>query len=509
MKRKIINSTIVIIIDLFTLLLSFILIDLFKPLDLVSYIPDYFRPFGLLLIIRILILLNNQKKIQFAKDNELGWLVIKVNFVSISVFAIIAYAFSAFTSRIVIFGTVGLSFVVELIYVFILNIIYKIQVYDEDYLQDNISRDITKKVPEEEDYHFADIFENDSTKVLHEIIAEETGESAYRFIRSKVNIASPETIIVSTITRFNILNQTAEHYKAIVNLKITNDIRYINKFFETVNDKLHNGGAFIGCSETNIQRRNRIYRQYPYGLKHLIFFADFIFQRVCPKLPGIKKIYFFITNGRRRPISKAEILGRLVSCGFEILSYKESDNLLFFHTRKIREPYYDDNPSYGPILKIKKIGKGGSLLNIYKIRTMHPYSEYLQEYVYKENDLQQGGKFKNDFRISPSGKILRKFWLDELPMLINYLKGDIKLFGVRPLSRHYFSLYPEDFQKIRINYKPGLVPPYYCDLPKSFPEIIESEKRYLQKFDKHPFITDFKYFFKAVFNILFKKVRSK
>src|ERR1035438_3541253 len=127
MKRKIINSTIVILIDLFTLLFSFILIDLLKPLNLSSYIPDYLSPFGLLLIIRILILLNNQRKIQFAKNNELNWLVIKVNFVSLAVFAVIVFAFSTFTSRLVIFGTVGLSFIIELIYVFVFNIINKIR----------------------------------------------------------------------------------------------------------------------------------------------------------------------------------------------------------------------------------------------------------------------------------------------------------------------------------------------------------------------------------------------
>lgn len=103
---------------------------------------------------------------------------------------------------------------------------------------------------------------------------------------------------------------------------------------------------------------------------------------------------------------------------------------------------------------------------------------------------------------------LRKFWLDELPMLYNFLKGDVKLVGVRPLSQHYFSLYPEDFQKKRINYKPGLIPPFYSDLPKTLEDIIESEKLYLQKYDKKPFITDLKYFFKAVFNIILKKVHS-
>ena len=129
--------------------------------------------------------------------------------------------------------------------------------------------------------------------------------------------------------------------------------------------------------------------------------------------------------------------------------------------------------------------------------------------MYNENNLASGGKIRNDIRVTTIGKFLRRSWLDELPMIYNLLKGDIKVFGVRPLSQHYFSLYPEDFQKIRLKHKPGLIPPFYSDLPKTLEEIIESEKKYLIRYEKHPFFTDIIYFFHAVYNILFKRVRSK
>jgi hypothetical protein len=45
---------------------------------------------------------------------------------------------------------------------------------------------------------------------------------------------------------------------------------------------------------------------------------------------------------------------------------------------------------------------------------MHPYSEYLQEYIYENNKLQQGGKFNNDFCVTTLGRIMRKTWIDEL-----------------------------------------------------------------------------------------------
>jgi len=93
-------------------------------------------------------------------------------------------------------------------------------------------------------------------------------------------------------------------------------------------------------------------------------------------------------------------------------------------------------------------------------------------------------------------------------MFINFFKGNMKLVGVRPLSRHYFELYSKDLQERRIKYKPGLIPPFYADMPSDLTAIQKSETRYLDQFDKHPFLTDFKYFWKSIWNILFKHARS-
>ena len=56
--------------------------------------------------------------------------------------------------------------------------------------------------------------------------------------------------------------------------------------------------------------------------------------------------------------------------------------------------------------------------------------------------------------------------------------------------------------------KPGLIPPFYADMPKTLEEIMASEMRYLEAYEKHPFRTDIRYFFKAMWNILFKGARS-
>ena len=77
------------------------------------------------------------------------------------------------------------------------------------------------------------------------------------------------------------------------------------------------------------------------------------------------------------------------------------------------------------------------------------------------------------------------------------------------MSVSYFSRYPNDLQKLRIQIKPGLIPPYYADMPKNFEEILLSERKYINQKLKYPITTDIAYFFKVFFNIFFKGARSK
>ena len=85
----------------------------------------------------------------------------------------------------------------------------------------------------------------------------------------------------------------------------------------------------------------------------------------------------------------------------------------------------------------------------------------------------------------------------------------MKLVGVRPISQHYFSLYSKELQEKRVKHKPGLLPPFYADMPKTLEEIEASEMRYLTMCEeKGTFRTDFVYFWKIICTIIFKKARS-
>ena len=330
----------------------------------------------------------------------------------------------------------------------------------------------------------------------------------YNFIKLYFDLSSKSNYVTSTTNEINLERLSSSKFSSIINLKKVNDIRYINKFFETVNTILPNSGLYLGKVITYPNRRAAILKKYPPVLNQIIIFLDYIFSRVLPKLPIAKNMYFYLTKGRGRVMSRAEMFGRLYSCGFEIIDYKSINHFLFFVAKKVKVPHYDNNPTYAPIIGLNRIGKNGKLFKVYKLRTMHPYSEYLQGYVYNKNKLQEGGKLKNDFRISPLGRVFRKFWIDEIPMLINFFRGEMKLVGVRPLSEHYFSLYTKELQDLRIKVKPGLIPPFYADLPTTLEEIMSSEIKYLEAYQKRPYYTDFVYFFKSVFNILIKGRRS-
>lgn len=343
---------------------------------------------------------------------------------------------------------------------------------------------------------------------MKELIIEKSGSVAYNFFSKYVDVESKSTLVVSTTNEFNIINNPNK-VNVIINLSKVNNIRYVNKFFEKVNGKLQVGDTFICCFETITARKERHRIGNVPVIRNVYFGFEFIFLRMFPKMWGFKKIYFLITKGRNRLLSKAEGLGRLVSCGFEIKAVEAFSAITYVVCTKKQEPAFNMQVSYGPLFKMPRMGKDGKIIGVYKFRTMHPYAEYLQDYVLKISGYAESGKPKDDFRLTPWGRVLRRYWLDELPQLLNVLKGELKLVGVRPISQRYFQDIPKDLQELRLTQKPGCIPPYVAlDRKPSVQAVLQAERDYLNEKIKNPYTTDTKYFFKAIFNIVFKRKRS-
>jgi hypothetical protein len=439
--------------------------------------------------------------------------VLTSNIIAISITALAMYSIRAIEySRTVVLGTAILATFFELVFGSVYMAYKKAVVQDyEDY-----DKYKTYKKPSEYDLVKGVNGNGERKEEQNEVnpaialaIEKECGsEMALAILKMTCSNFTDHTAVLSTTTAFNITSLVKEKYDYIINLHKINDIKTLDYFLDSVNSKLAMKGYFFCCVETKDQRKNRILKKYPPLLNYIYYFFDFIIKRILPKLKFTRGIYFFLTRGENAVLSRAEALGRLARAGFRIKQESFIGNLLCIEARKFAEPLPISENIYGPLIALSRVGKYGNMIKVYKLRTMHPYSEFIQKYVYDLHDLQDGGKFKNDFRITSWGAICRKIWLDELPMLMNFFRGDMKLVGVRPLSRQYFELYRKEVQERRIKYKPGLIPPFYVDMPCDLEAIQASELKYFDSFDRHPFFTDFCYFWKSSWNILFRKARS-
>ena len=103
-----------------------------------------------------------------------------------------------------------------------------------------------------------------------------------------------------------------------------------------------------------------------------------------------------------------------------------------------------------------RVGRNGRLFTLYKFRTMQVTAEDRQEELLKLNEM-SGHIFKirDDPRITPLGRLLRKRYIDELPQFWNAFKGDMSLVGTRPPMVSEFASYEPHHQR-RLSMKPGI-----------------------------------------------------
>ncbi|HXA76181.1 MAG TPA: sugar transferase [Candidatus Acidoferrales bacterium] len=114
--------------------------------------------------------------------------------------------------------------------------------------------------------------------------------------------------------------------------------------------------------------------------------------------------------------------------------------------------------SPGPVLfRQERIGLNKRRFLIFKFRTMVRNAEKMMAELESHNEVSGPVfKIKNDPRITPMGKILRRTSIDELPQLFNVLKGDMSLVGPRPLPVRDYEGFSEDWQRRRFSVRPGI-----------------------------------------------------
>ena len=157
-----------------------------------------------------------------------------------------------------------------------------------------------------------------------------------------------------------------------------------------------------------------------------------------------------------------------------------------------------DSPGAGPIFVQERIGKNGKSFRFFKFRSMVPQAEEKLGELLKDNEMDGPVfKIKEDPRITRIGKFIRKTGIDELPQLLNILKGNMSLVGPRPALPREVEQYDE-FDRRRLSVKPGLtcywqIQPHRNSL--SFEEWMELDQKYIRE---RSFWVDWKIIFGTV-----------
>lgn len=141
---------------------------------------------------------------------------------------------------------------------------------------------------------------------------------------------------------------------------------------------------------------------------------------------------------------------------------------------------------HNPVYVSKRCGKGGKVFNFYKIRSMRPDADKLKQQMIEQGLNEADGpvfKIKDDPRITPMGRFLRKTSADELLQLINILKGDMSIVGPRPPIPSEVKEYTPR-QMHRLDVKGGLLCLWQIQPNRhavSFDDWVELDLEYIRK----------------------------
>ena len=115
-----------------------------------------------------------------------------------------------------------------------------------------------------------------------------------------------------------------------------------------------------------------------------------------------------------------------------------------------------EDPKGSPIFTQDRVGRNGKVFRFYKMRSMHVDAEERLAELLDDNEFMgKAFKIKDDPRITRVGKFLRNASLDELPQLVNIIKGDMSVVGPRPPLPREVEKY-DDYEKQRLIVTPGL-----------------------------------------------------
>ena len=161
-----------------------------------------------------------------------------------------------------------------------------------------------------------------------------------------------------------------------------------------------------------------------------------------------------------------------------------------------------DDPKGGPLFSQERVGRDGKTFRVYKFRSMCIDAEEKLDNLLASNE-KDGPvfKMKDDPRITRVGHFIRKTSIDELPQLLNILRGDMSIVGPRPALPREVSEYGE-YERQRLFVTPGLTCYWQIQQNRdkiSFDDWMDLDVKYI---NEQSFMVDWKIIFKTVFVVI-------
>lgn len=165
--------------------------------------------------------------------------------------------------------------------------------------------------------------------------------------------------------------------------------------------------------------------------------------------------------------------------------------------------------SSGPIFyQHMRVGKNGKPLGVYKFRSMTTKYKTFDEFyktlsIKQKKEWDENFKLENDPRVTKVGQFLRKASLDELPQILNILKGEMSIIGPRPIVSAELEKYGNEKAKL-LSVLPGLTG-YWAANGRSCTTYEDRVKMELYYVDHYSFVLDVKIFFKTIVKVVKKE----
>ncbi|MCP4764069.1 MAG: sugar transferase, partial [archaeon] len=293
-----------VIMDLLLVIVAFFIVNYLKRGNF-ELLPDYPKLFMIFLGLWFLTSVVTMKFsiARFQSIYFFVWQWIKAGGMMLATMTILIFGLRLFAfSRFQALGSITLMMVLEII---LISFYYRIT-QDKEAEQDIESVEKVKNVLLQDDLPLdvnIDIIRQKMMEPARNKFKKRVGSNdpeLFEFLDQHIDLDDMmrmETSIERSCELFD-LDSDRVPVRLFLNQLRMNDIRRINAYFLKMHQLLMAGGYYIGYARTINTHYNWIYKKFPKYIAGLVYLADFCFSRILPKLPGLQKIYFSITNGK-------------------------------------------------------------------------------------------------------------------------------------------------------------------------------------------------------------------